>query len=514
MKLGNLIPAVKEALSAAKVKLAGLSGHIATLDNDPEAVYKALDAIPNVDAALEAAGKTAEAHRKMLKDSHIMGEVAAFRSGILSFEHKVHSVGDEESDKLALALCKHFFYDNWKNTPEKPNSYSLSDIIFQIAFAELTGYRVHEIGWQATEFDGKTYLLPAYINPVKNARIIYNGQHEPRLLTKEQKKEGEQLGQYRWLITRHMADEENPYGVAKLSACLLPMVLKYSGLQSFGKLAKRFGIPWTIGKFPPGTEQKDIDKFTENLTQMVEASVATLPDTGQIEVIESNATGGIHPDLIKICNREMSKALRSQTLATEITDQGSRAASETHSDRERQIDEATREMVANTLSLICQWITEINVPDAVAPQFMFYQEESPNTDWIEAFDIAKEYMPIPLSFAQQMTKIPAPVGDEPLLGQSHSNKPESSDNASFAAAQVPSLSQQIALATAHADDWLESEFIDKIKNRLDEVIANGGDLNDFAAELPTLLESEVNIPLSQLNALAGVLAHLKGASDA
>lgn len=63
---------------------------------------------------------------------------------------------------------------------------------------------------------------------------------------------------------------------------------------------------------------------------MLENGAATIPDGDSIELLIAKGQSGElqQKQLIDLCNREMSKALTSQTLATEQGQNGSRAASE------------------------------------------------------------------------------------------------------------------------------------------------------------------------------------------
>nr|MDC2855398.1 DUF935 family protein [Ningiella sp. W23] len=73
-----------------------------------------------------------------------------------------------------------------------------------------------------------------------------------------------------------------------------------------------------MGKYPIGSKDSDINNLLDGLARLVQDGIAAIPDDTSIEIIESKLSGEPVPErLVNFCNAEISKALTSQTLATE-----------------------------------------------------------------------------------------------------------------------------------------------------------------------------------------------------
>ncbi|TAP33079.1 DUF935 family protein, partial [Alteromonas sp. KUL49] len=164
--------------------------------------------------------------------------------------------------------------------------------------------------------------------------------------------------------------------VALLSTCFWPWMFKNGGFKFFVKFCEKLGVPWPVGKYPEGTDEKDIEELVSRLQQMVEDAVAAIPDTVDLTLLEAKATGELPQErLINLCNREMSKAITSQTLTTEIVDGGSRAAAQTHEKKSGENQKADRSLISDTYNELFAWITKVNFPGDVAPPTYSYVDK-------------------------------------------------------------------------------------------------------------------------------------------
>ncbi|MBI3771423.1 MAG: DUF935 family protein [Gammaproteobacteria bacterium] len=382
-----------------------LAREIATRDTDPN-FFSALTVLPNPDTVLRRLGKADEAFDAIISDAHVMGELRVIRSALLGFEWRLQAGGETPADVRALELCEQFM----KVRPA--SGLRWPDVLWNMAQAVFRGYQAHEVVWARQD----QYLMPSAVVDRPSRRFAFDINNTLRLKTRSQPMLGEELGPYKWLLTRHMPSHDNPYGVALYSSCLWPYTFKHSGFRYFVKFCEKYGIPWAIGKYPPGTSQADQDALADALARMVEDAVAAIPDNGTVELLESSSSGQlVHERLIDISNREMSKALTSQTLATEIQGQGSRAAADTHRGREQDVNESDRTIVADTMSELFAWITEINIAGAQPPRFEFYEEADARQDWVEAIDKARGYINIPAAWAHERLQIPMPQEGEDVL---------------------------------------------------------------------------------------------------
>ena len=382
-----------------------LTKEIATRQSDPN-FYGALSFLPNPDPVLRKLGKSQEAYEAISYDAHVIGELRSVQAGMLSFEYRVQPVSEDNADMRAKELCQLVM----QNKPSPGMRWP--DIIWQMALSTFKGYSVHEVTWKR---DGQL-LLPHSVLDKPNRRFVYGTNNELRLRSKNSMYEGEELGDKKWLVTRHMPSYENPYGVAVFSSCFWPYIFKHNGFKYFSKFCERFGTPWVIGKYPLGTEKDKQDEMLDNLAAMVEDAIAVIPDDGSIELLTSKSSGQLPQErLIQICNSEMSKALTSQTLATEIQGEGSRAASETHREREKSVNESDRETICDTMNQFFAWITELNILGAKPPTFEFYEEEDVHVETAEFIDKASTVVDIPKEWAYRRLQIPMPKDGEEVI---------------------------------------------------------------------------------------------------
>lgn len=439
-----------------------IPSEIVTRSNDPN-FYASLDILPNPDPILAKLGKDQDVYGAIQYDAHVMGELRSLRAGLLGYEWRIVAGGDDAASSKAYQ----FMMEQMDYTAAPGTRWD--DLMWNIYKAVLSGQSVHEVGW---DYDG-TYLMPAFIKDKPARRFVYSPDNDLRFLTRSNPLTGESPpDQRRFLVTRHMPSHDNPYGVAVLSACFWPYTFKHAGWKWFAKFAEKYGIPWAVGRYPEGSDPKRQQELVERLSAMIEDAVAAIPEGTGVELLTPSSSGDpIQERLINLANREMSKALTSQTLATEIQGQGSRAASETHSDRQAGIAKADRMMVSETINQLLGWITELNFPGAKAPYHEFYQEEDPRKGWAETLDIARQYLPISREFAYERLQINPPAKGDELLSEmsataEFSENRQGGDFAEFAASQNatnPLAHMLQAIKDALADSGNAADALDKLE---------------------------------------------------
>lgn len=342
-----------------------LGTEIATRASEPN-FYGALPFLPNPDTILRKLGKSQEVFDAIIQDAHVIGELRPLRANILTKNWRLLPGGNKPQDRQAFELAQKLY-----SQPPAPGI-GWPDVFWTMQEAVLRGQRIHEVVWELV--DGMQ--VPVRIIDRPNHRFVYGIANELRLLTRENRFAGVPVDPYKFLVSRHMPSFDNPYGVALLSSCFWPYTFKHNGFRYFTKFCEKYGIPWAVGKYPAGTAQAQIDALADSLARMVEDAIAAIPDAGTVELIQTGTTASTLPQerLIQVCNAEMSKCLNSQTLATEINGQGSRAAAETHRGREQENGAADQKLIESPLNQLLIWMTELNFAGAAAPKFEFYEE--------------------------------------------------------------------------------------------------------------------------------------------
>ena len=483
-----------------------LSQEIATRQSDPN-FYGALSYLPNPDVILRRLGRSQEVFESIISDPHVIGEMRSIRSGLIKYEYRLQAGGDSPADIRALELCQKIM----NNKPAKDMQWI--DIFWNMAQGVFRGHQVHEVVWK-NEGD---LIVPDKIVDRPQRRFLFSPDNELRLKTKQHLM-GEALGDHKWLLTRHMPSYENPYGVALLSSCFWPYTFKHNGFKYFVKFCEKYGIPWAVGKYPQGTPKAEQDDLVDALANMIEDAVAAIPADGSVELLTPKTSGQLaQENLIKMCNSEMSKALTSQTLATEIQGEGSRAASETHRGREESVNESDRVIISAAMNELFSWVTEINVANAKPPTFEFYQEEEAKQGWVDVFKDSREFMDIPAQFAHDRLQIPMAKDGEDVLPRTSTASPAAAD---FNKSSCPHcehdfnkhddpVTQLTNQAMEQADELIES-MIDEVKDLLFSVDT----LEEFRDGLVKIYPDITETKLGEMTSLALMTGELQGVEDA
>ena len=177
---------------------------------------------------------------------------------------------------------------------------------------------------------------------------------------------------------------DNPYGKGFLATCWWAWTFKKGGMKFWVKFVEKYGIPWVHGKYPRGSDTKEVDALFDDLDSMIQDGVITTPV--DCEVNTMNAVGTSSSDLFvrleDFCNIEMSKAILSSTLTTEQSPQGgSNALGQTHLQVRQDIIDSDKRMIEDAFNTLIKWIIDFNF-DFVEdyPKFELYAEENIDKD--------------------------------------------------------------------------------------------------------------------------------------
>lgn len=498
---------------------------VASPESDPQHYLGKLLALPNPDPILRQMGQAERVYYSIATEAHVLGDIRSIYGNFRSQQYRLLEGQDGNSKSLAaLQLCEQWM----RNT--RPNALcDWQDVMWQMSSAFLTGYRPHESVWQ---LDSRKYLPQEVIDrPAR--RFKFDADGAPLLISR-----GNMLGApldqpWQVVISRHMADALNPYGIAVLSSCFWPWTFKTGGWRYVVKYCERHGLPWPVGRFPIGTSEPDQDLLAKSLADMIESGYVIAPEGTGLELLtpSGSGAGGLpQQNLIDLCNREMSKALTGQAMVAELQGVGARAASETALKRQQSIDDSVRDIAAQSMGFLFKWITLFNFGDGVAPpKLEFYEQTNAGKDRAETYQLAAnmgarpsrsamlEELGIPeaeteadvLQAASTGAAGGAPTGDQP--GQDGGNAagavttvPAATNTgdpqvlmtaeqlqgvAGFAFARAAGMTEQeaIDLAAEAADQAIEDHMIAPVADMLARFEADGRTLAEFSAALADLV---------------------------
>jgi phage gp29-like protein len=325
--------------------------------------HKYIEALPNPDKILRKTGKTIEAYRDLKNDPHVWSCIQSRKSGILSLEYQIAQNG--ASTQITKQIEDMF------------DELDMQQIMRDILEAPLFGYRPMEIIWEIAGINRK-YIVPKEIIAKPQEWFFYNGEGKLRF-----RKSGESKGieppPMKILNVQYEASYMNPYGQALLTRCYWPVTFKNGGLRFWVNFSEKYGMPFLVGQYLRGSTSDEIQRLADELAKMTEDAVIVTPSDIKIEMREAGRTSSIslYKELIRYCNAEISKALLSQTLTTEL-DMGSYAAAQTHFKVRREVILGDILLVENTMNQIIKYIVNLNFAKSPYPKFYVLINDSDN----------------------------------------------------------------------------------------------------------------------------------------
>ncbi|UTV56137.1 DUF935 domain-containing protein [Burkholderia arboris] len=470
-----------------------LGRQAAASDTDPYFFGK-LHMLPNPDPVLRAMGVADTVYASIMADAHVIGEVRSIRGEFRGMDYRVVTwAEDDPKAQLARDLC-----ERWMQRFRPNSTADWLEVMWQMLSAIFTGYRVHELVWDA--WDGN--LVPINVIDRPNRRFGFDVDAQLMLKTRSEPMGAVVEDPYRFIVSRHMATMSNPYGSALLSGCFWPWTFKTGGWKYFVKFCERHGLPWPVARYGPGASEAEQDQLAQAIEAMIDSGYAIVPEGSSVELLVANTSGSMLPQesLINAANREMSKCLTGQAMIAELQNVGARAATETAMKRQSDINDSDRDIASASMSQIFRWITTFNFgEDVPSPELEFFQINAAGKDRAETYQIAANMGARPSRKAMlEELNIPQAADDTDALLPATTRTP----TAEFAAADDAVLIEsaraedsRVRAAADAADAALEASVIEPIARMLEQAERDGRSLADIQAELTKLVGTIDNAEL-------------------
>ena len=321
--------------------------------------------LPDPDPVLQKLGQDITVYRQLLSDAHVWSCCQSRKSGTLSCEWEIKDAasGGRKSDKGAYNLIN-----------DMMEGLDVYQIITDMLDAPFYGMSPVEVIWKVVA--GK--WLPDRVVGKPPEWFQFDPENNLRFKSVDDMIEGEEIPEYKFLLPRHHASYQNPYGERILSRCFWPVTFKRGGFKFWVVFTEKFGMPWVRGKVPRGTSDTERTRFLDSLTKMVADAVAVINDDESVDITEAagkSASADIYEKLVSASNREVSKAILGQTLTTELDKGGSLAATKEHMEVRGDLVDQDKRMVKEAFNLLFRWVVELDFAGAIPPKFYFYEEE-------------------------------------------------------------------------------------------------------------------------------------------
>jgi phage gp29-like protein len=340
--------------------------------------------LPNPDRILRSGERSYSLLRDLKSDPHVWSCIQSRKSGLLALEWTLipNNVNSEIFNIIEIFI----------------KSLDLNSLTRDILEAPLFGYQPFEVVWKLENSKYKL-LLPDKIIPKPQEWFRFN--KDQKIILNKYNNSNIEIPDYKIITASYEGSYINPYGHSLLSKCYYPVSFKNGGLKFWLNFIEKFGSPIVLGQYQRGSTQSEIEKFAESLNEMAQDAVIVAPSDINLEFKEAAKNGSsiLFKDLLKFCNNEISKAILSQTLTTEV-DMGSYAATEIHYKVRKEVILSDARIVESFMNQLIKWIIEINFPKSAQPIFNLIINDAENTQRIErdirisqlGFKFTKEYL--------------------------------------------------------------------------------------------------------------------------
>ncbi len=322
--------------------------------------YKAL---PDPDKILEENNYDFEIYRDLLTDPHLMATIQQRKMQVQQMGWELEFDANEKIKQRLIQIVRQL---------------PLTDIISDTLDAIFFGFTVGEVMW---EKDGKE-IIPVNVIGKPQEWFIFTRENEIRMRTFKSGhylfEEGQKLPEYKFILTQHKPTYVNPYGERILAKCYWPVQLKRGGIDFWQLMMERYGMPYLIGRYPNTFTQTQKDEFLDQLQQMVEDNITIFEETLGIELKESPQydIGQLYERLVDFHNKEISKAVLTVTLTTEIEGVGSYKASEIHREMLSYLGVSDKKLVERSLNTLLEYYVKLNIGDIPLPRIKLNKKEA------------------------------------------------------------------------------------------------------------------------------------------
>jgi len=380
---------------------------------NPDIIYYAypLESIIPIYAAIDI-------YLEMMKyDLHIRSIINTRIETAITKQYNIESASDNSKDiEIAEFVKSNFenisYLSFTRNCLEALiTGYSVQEVVYtrnknnQIVIKEIDKYNPHYFGFN---YENELYLLPTY-NYGK----------------------AELLNQSNFVVHKHQATKENPYGesILGLGAYVFYIFKKY-GYKFWSIFIETFGQPQRIGKQSANvTDEKQRKEFADYVERIGTEGWAVLEDGQTIEFLEAKRTGkDEYSNFINNLKNELTMSVLGQTLTTSIDNKyGSRALGEVQEKIQRNIIESDCKELEETINKMIKNLIDLNYFNVEQyPKFSIeYEAEIDKTetvDWLGKL-INDVGLPVSKSYCYELLNIPEPTPDEEILQKQQSLNP-------------------------------------------------------------------------------------------
>lgn len=312
--------------------------------------------LPDPDKILAENGYDYNIYRDLLTDPHLAAAIQQRKMQVMQMGWEIYYSNQSSEDRNDKEVRIE------REGVEIVQNWDLSRIISDVIDAVFFGYAVLEIRWKLK----KNLVVPVELVSKPQEWFMFDIDNEPRMRKRMNGnylfEEGEKLPPYKFVVTQYQPTYTNPYGIKLLSRCYWPITFKRAGIEQWHILSEKFGIPFLLGYYPVGASAEEQEKLLDTMTEMIENNVGVVEEGNSFEFKENPKyeIGQLFQKLAEFHNNEISKAILTVTLTTELGTTGSYKAAETHREMLSYIGVADKKLVERCVNQVLRYYIELN----------------------------------------------------------------------------------------------------------------------------------------------------------
>lgn len=442
---------------------------------------------------------------------HLAAEIGKRKRALLTLDWEIlpGRAKDKKAEAVAAAVREHF--DMLPTT---------SDLLLDLADGIGHGFAALEIEWTQT---GGLHIPAAFHHrPQSWFQVMRENRNVLRL--RDGTADGAELWPFGWVIHTHRSKSGWLPRVGLFRTVAWAYLIRAYALESAIMYTQVHGLPFRLGKYPPGSREEDKAALKTALANLGRDASGIIPQGMDILFEDApSATQDIPGILVTRCEQGMSKAILGGTLTTQADGKTStNALGEVHNEVRHDIltsDAAqiaatiTRQILAPLAYLNCG----ISEP-ALLPYFRFDTRQAENIQvFADALPKLAAVMDIPATWAHEKLKIPQAEEGEKVLSVRQQEGPQPpaplTAQARNGGGKADPYPDQTAIDAMLPDTSLSAACADLLAPLMDE-IREGMEPAELLVRLGDLYPKLDTARLQELMARAIFLATIMGEASA
>ena len=434
------------------------------------------------------------------RDTHLLAEMGKRKLALLNLDWDIVPPRDASAaEKQTAAWVKDVLTDA---------SDPFEDLLLACMDGVGHGFAATELEWRKEGSE----LLPAFHPRPQEWFRLSSDRRELRL--RDSSVDGAPLAPFGWVFHTHGKAKTGYLGRQGLYRALVwPFLYKAYAIGDFAEFLETYGLPIIVGKYFAGASAEEKSSLMRAVTALGHDARAIMPADMTLEVQKitgggGGSGGGSHMDMVSWADKSQSKAILGATLTSQADGKSStNALGKVHDEVRRDLQKADARQVSGTITrdLIYPLIA-LNRGGADGlrrcPRLVFDTSEPDDlAAFAEALPKLSPVMGIPVAWARERLRIPAPQDGEELLGApAAAGTPPVALAALSVSTEPPQFPDQAAIEAAPRIFTPKQQVIETgvaatlpdLKSPLDgallrDAIASATDPSDLEAKLAALL---------------------------